>query len=421
MLCCTCIVDEAGNISKTDAARNPGRSDLAFHQECCIDREVEQLQPTPFVFMPHSSRFPRIADLIHRGIEQKLHCGMQIYVSIAGDVVCDFAVGENRPGTPLSHETLMLWMSSGKPITVAGLLQLVEQDRIGLDDLVSKHIPEFSQKGKEEVTIRHLLTHTAGLKPIVSGWPHRDWDTIIDKICNAALQQDWVVGEDAGYDPSRSWFILGEIIKRVDGKPVDHFVRENILEPLGMVDCWMALPAHLYKAYDKKIGVMFGVKDSELHATHGHEKEVCQKASPGGSMRGPAKQLGLFYETLLNGGVAPNGTRILKAETVEHMTSRQRLDKFDQTFRHKMDFGLGLIVNSNRYGKDTVPYGFGIHAGEDAFGHGGAQSSIAFADPENKAVVVAIANGCPGEELHQQRFRTLLSTIYEELGLAKGA
>lgn len=345
---------------------------------------------------------------------------MQVYVSIANDVVCDFAVGLNRPGTPLSHETLMLWMSSGKPVTATAIMQLVEKGQTSIDDPVAKYIPEFGEKEKQDVTIGHLMTHTAGLKPIVSGWPHREWDTIIKKICQAALQKEWVVGEDAGYDPSRSWFILGEIIKRVDGRAVEHYVREEIFEPLGMVDCWMAIPPHLYKAYDKKIGVMFGMKDGELHATHGHEKEVCQKASPGGSMRGPAKQLGLFYEMLLNEGHSPNGSQLLSPETVERMTSRQRVDKFDSTFRHKMDFGLGVIVNSNRYGKETVPYGFGFHAGESAFGHGGAQSSIGFADPDNKAAVVAIANGCPGEELHQQRFRTLLNLIYEDLGLVKG-
>ena len=90
---------------------------------------------------------------------------------------------------------------------------------------------------------------------------------------------------------------------------------------------------------------------------------------------------------------------------------------FDQTFQHKVDWGYGIIVNSNQYGAETVPYGFGRHASENTFGHGGAQSSVGFADPQHQLVVAAVANGCPGEELHNERFRELNSAIYEDLGL----
>jgi CubicO group peptidase (beta-lactamase class C family) len=83
-----------------------------------------------------------------------------------------------------------------------------------------------------------------------------------------------------------------------------------------------------------------------------------------------------------------------------------------------IDFGLGFIVNSNRYGVETVPYGYGRSAADQAFGHSGAQSSCAFGDPTHKLVVAWSCNGLPGERLHQRRAREINSAIYEDLGLA---
>jgi CubicO group peptidase (beta-lactamase class C family) len=91
---------------------------------------------------------------------------------------------------------------------------------------------------------------------------------------------------------------------------------------------------------------------------------------------------------------------------------------YDQTFGHTLDYGLGFIVNSNRYGAETVPYGYGRYASEETFGHSGAQSSCAFADPKNHLVVAWAANGMPGERAHQQRQRALNDAIYEQLGVA---
>ena len=134
-------------------------------------------------------------------------------------------------------------------------------------------------------------------------------------------------------------------------------------------------------------------------------------------MRGPIRDLRRFYEMLLREGKTESGGQILSEESVRKMTTRQRVDQFDHSFQHTVDFGLGVIINSNRYGAETVPYGFGRYASESSFGHGGAQSSIGFADPEHRLVVCAVANGCPGEERHNARFRELNSAIYEDLGL----
>ena len=95
-----------------------------------------------------------------------------------------------------------------------------------------------------------------------------------------------------------------------------------------------------------------------------------------------------------------------------------RIGEQDATFRHIIDFGRGVILNSNRYGPTTVPYGYGRGASDSAVGHGGSQCSIAFADPRYELVVAWAANGRPGEGQHQRRNRALNDAIYEDLGFS---
>lgn len=90
---------------------------------------------------------------------------------------------------------------------------------------------------------------------------------------------------------------------------------------------------------------------------------------------------------------------------------------FDHTFKHVMDWGLGFILDSKQYGSDTVPYGYGDHASPRTFGHSGAQSACAFADPEHDLAVAWLCNGLPGEARHQLRQRAINNAIYEDLGL----
>lgn len=369
------------------------------------------------MFQSPDSVLPKTLKVIREGTSRNLHLGVQLYVSLKGEAVVDFALGQNARNQTMTAQVLAPWLSSGKPLTAAAAMQFAEQGRLSLNAPVAHYLPQFADKGKSAVTIAHLLTHTAGLRPVVSGWPHKTWEEIIQKICQSPLRRNWVPGQQAAYDPALSWFILGEVMRVVDGREIDQIVRQDVLEPLGMVDCWMTIPKHLHAAYGERIGVLYQLKDDELHVVRGHDMQACLAPSPGGGMRGPMSQLALFYEMLLNDGISSSSTQILKPETIQRMTSRQRVDLLDVTFQHKVDWGYGVIINSNHHGAETVPYGFGRYASENSFGHGGAQSSVAFADPEHQLVVAAMANGCPGEELHNARFRELSSAIYEDLGL----
>jgi CubicO group peptidase (beta-lactamase class C family) len=371
---------------------------------------------------PALDRLPRARAAIEAGIEEGLHRGAQLYVSREGEPVADATLGENRPGAPLTRGHLMLWLSSTKPVAAVAIGQLWERGRLELDDPVAAHVPEFAQNGKEGITLRHLLTHTGGIRLLDVGWPAKSWEEIIARICAMKPEPRWVPGEKAGYHLASSWFILGEVVRRAGGRPFDLYVREEIFAPLGMLDCWIGMPPERWAAYrdEDRIGIMWNTEGGITPVSFGWEtEERMTRPHPGGNGYGPVRELGRFYEMLLGRG-SFRGRRLLLPQTVDLFTSRQREGMVDATFRHVLDWGLGFILNSNRYGADTVPYGYGHHASPVTFGHSGNRSSAAFADPVHDLVVAVAFNGMPDTARHEARIRTVLDGIYEDLGLAGG-
>ena len=366
---------------------------------------------------PNFSELPRAARALREGLSAGLHIGAQMYVSRHGKVMADLAVGQSRPGVEMTPQTVMLWLSCSKPIAAVAIAQLWERGRLRLDDPVAQYIPEFSKNDKQAITIRHILTHTAGIRWIETGWPQTPWDQIIARICDMRIERGWVPGRKAGYSALVSWFLLGEIVWRLDGRDFATYARQEIFEPLGMNDSWMAMPVEVYRNYGTRLGIMQKTEGGPVSDAGLDTEAACTNARPASSGHGPIRELGRFYEMLLAGGTL-SGVRSLSVQTVEAMVARHRAGMYDQTFHHVIDWGLGFIINSNQYGPDSLPYGYGPHAGYRTFGHNGHQSSSAFADPENGVVVAIVCNGTPGEAAHDKRMRALHAAIYEDLGLA---
>ena len=361
--------------------------------------------------------FPRFESALRDGIAAATHVGVQAAVSVDGGAAVDVLLGDARPGVPMAADTLMLWLSATKPVTAVCVGQLWERGLLTLDDPVAKHVPEFAAHGKGGVTIRHLLTHTAGLRGAVNNGTGDGWDAVVAKVCDAAIEPGWVVGRTAGYHVASTWFVLGEVVRRVDGRPFDRYVRDEVFLPLKMDDCWVGLPPDRYAAYGDRIGLMANT-DPVFKTAHTWDRsEMAALCKPGGNGRGPARQLVRFYQMLLKGG-SLDGVPIVSPQTAEAMTARHRVGLFDVSFKHVMDWGLGFVVNNNQYGLDTVRYGYGPHAGWRTYGHGGHQSSVAFADPANRLAVALIFNGTPGEAHHDRRMRAALAALYEDLGRA---
>ena len=354
---------------------------------------------------------PRTVAVLEQGMEEKLQIGAQVYVSRDGKAVADFGLGEARPGVAMDSDSMMIWWSSTKPSAAVAIGQLWEQGKIDVEERVCEYIPEFAAKGKGAVTVRHVLTHTGGFR-FADGRAgmRKPWDEIMARIYDAELEEGWLPGQKAGYHPSSGWFVLGEIVRRIDGRPFERYVREDVFEPLGMNDCWVGMPPERYREYGDRIGVMHDTSgDEPTPVPDVDSEEAGGRCVPGGGGRGPIRELARLFEALAAGG-ALGETRILSPQTVSAMTARHRVGMFDETFRIPIDWGLGFIIDSFIYGK---------HASARSFGHGGARSSVAFVDPEHALVIAAVTNGMAADAKHAYRFSAICSAIYEDLGIAE--
>jgi CubicO group peptidase (beta-lactamase class C family) len=365
------------------------------------------------------ARFPRLAAELERGIAAGLQHGGQVFVSLAGETRLDAGFGQARPGEPMGRERAMYWLSATKPFAAVAIAQLWERGALHLDDPVARHLPEFAAGGKQAITIRHLLTHTAGIRMLDLGWPELGWDGVLARIAARRIEPGWVPGRKAGYHLASSWFVLGELVRRLDGRPFDRYVRAEILEPLGAGSCWIGVPEDRLEQVRARIAPAFQVTPQGMAALVSWDDDarltVC---SPGACGLGPMRELALLYEMLAAGGVTATGRRLLGEPTAEALAARHRVGLHDHTFRTRLDWGLGVIVNSAHYGDPQVPYGYGPHAGPRTFGHSGARSTTAFADPDARLVVALGVNGLPEDAAHRERFERLLAALFEDLDLA---
>lgn len=362
----------------------------------------------------------RVVDLLEQGRAKGLHLGAQLEIRCHGRDPITIVVGDARQGVAMSADTLLPWFSCTKAVTAVAVAQLWERSRLGLDDPVADHLPEFGANGKAPVTIRHLLTHTGGfrtLSPPADAW-RLEWDDLVARICASPVEDGWVIGERAGYSPITGFHILGEVVQRIDGRDFAAYVSEEILEPLDMGDSWMQLSEARYASYGRRMGVMYDTgPDRSIEPVRGMDSwRGFRRASPSGGGIGPMADLVKLYEMFLGRGER-EGERVLEAVTVEAMSARHRAGRRDETFGHIIDWGLGLMINSWRYRSRPNSYGYGDHADARAFGHGGQQSSLAFADPQSGLAVALACNGRPGEVANHLRTQPVVTAIYEEMGL----
>ena len=346
----------------------------------------------------------RMLNVLADGIAQKLHPGAQLFVWMDGVVICDAAIGDARAGElAMTTGSRQLWMSAGKPLAAIGILQQIELGRATLDTRVADLIPTFAQHGKDAITIRHLLTHTGGFRGPLNNFSPGPWDAILQRVYALKQEPGWLPGKKAGYHVGSSWFVLGELIRLLDGRPFEHYVREAIF---ARVDAHCSTVGVAESEYDGTEAIV--VPDFPGNVLN-DGMTVCR---PGANARGPARELGWVYVSLLN-----HDGRLLRAETSRAMVARQRVGLFDETFKQTVDWGFGLKLDSKRYGQ-TDQYGYGPHASDDTFGHSGNQCGCAFADPKHNLVVSWITNGMPGEAKHQVRQNAINAAVYEDLELA---
>ncbi|MEY3458446.1 MAG: Esterase EstB [Planctomycetota bacterium] len=362
--------------------------------------------------------FSAVRAAIDEGIRRGLHTGVQIYVSVNGRVLLDAGFGEAAPGCPLTSDHLMPWRSAGKPLTALLVLKQLQHRGISPDATLGELLPAAAGTDKSGVSIRSLLMHTSGFPVSDTGWPEANWSESVSRVLRAACELPMGT---AAYHPQSSWFLLGELLRELsgDGVPFPELITRELLQPLGLYEVYCGIPetrledlaSHLPTLYERDRGTLV------VSAWSGGP--WLTRCSPGSSFRGPVRQLGRFMELLLAGGRMADGTEYAPESVVRSMTTRQRAGQYDQTLQHVVDFGLGLICDSKRYGAETVPYGFGRWSSGSCYGHGGSQCALAMCDPERGLAVAWSANGFCGEGQHQRRNRLIQDGLYKDLGFTE--
>jgi CubicO group peptidase (beta-lactamase class C family) len=312
---------------------------------------------------------PKTTQLLRDGIAAGQHIGVQMCISRNGKLLADLAIGESRPGIPLTDQTLMLWMSAGKPITAAAIAQLWERSKLSLDDPVAHFIPEFAQHGKDRITLRHCLTHTAGFRGPLNNFTNGTWEQIIARICAMRPEPSWPPGEKAGYHVATSWFILGEIIQRVARQNYSDYLHENIFQPLGMTDTHIGMSAEQYATYGNRLAQIPTTEASKINFDiPANTPDAAIIPRPGANLRCPANQFIKFYQAL--SAFSVQRSAFLSSPSIEAITAPHRIYMHDHTFNANIDWSLGFLINTVPYSPST-PYLYGPHASHHTFGHSG--------------------------------------------------
>jgi CubicO group peptidase (beta-lactamase class C family) len=350
--------------------------------------------------MTTTAHLPGVRTEIERGLRRSWHTGAQVYASLRGRTVADFALGEARPGVPMATDTIVEWASATKPVTCSAAALLWQQGLFDLDDPVCRHLPHFAENGKETVTVRHLLTHSAGLSD--PGRQGRSWEAYAEAVCRAPLLNGWVLGKRFTYNSVGMWAVASLVVS-LSGLPFWRFVREELFAPLGITDSWIGMPPETYRAYGpSRLAAIPGAPNSgtEAHATWGR---------PTGGGHGPIRDLGRFYAAVLT----RKPPFPLSPPVIDAMTIRQLCGVHDELLDATVDRGLGYQLGSSYTGHSYGPY-----ASRRTFGHGGGSWSLAFADPEHGLASAVYFNGAVDAATQAERVPALLAALYLDLSLA---
>ncbi|QGJ69911.1 Hypothetical protein PBC10988_16000 [Planctomycetales bacterium 10988] len=360
-----------------------------------------------------SERLSETIQVLEKGIKGGREIGAQLYVSLQGKPVLDYAAGAARlDGTPMTTDTLMVWYSATKPLTAICIGQLWEQGKLKLEDPVAKYLPAFAANGKDQVKIKHLLTHTAGFP--YADYEYRldtDFDEMTKKICEAELL--WTPGEFSRYHPTSAWHIQGALVAKIDSRPFSQYIREELFLPCGMKDSWVGgMSEATFQQYGDRIGQMVdilpdGNQPADFPGPSLTLQEWCAKCMPGGNGRGPMHDLGKFYEMLMHGGKVGD-RQVVTPETIQAMTTPHRVDVLNfESKRKDAPWGYGFKIHAGMGGK---------FASVKTYGHAGSASSMAFCDPEKQLVMALVFNG-RNTKINAARFREATAAVYQDLEL----
>ena len=189
-------------------------------------------------------RFAAVRDEFERNFAERGEVGASVCVTLDGATVVDLWGGHADPTTGRAWEpdTIGVIWSCTKGATALCAHMLVTRGALDLDAPVASYWPEFAKNGKSAITVRMLLAHQAGLaafsEPIADNG-YRDWDLIVQRLEDQ--EPLWAPGTRHGYHALTFGHLVGEVVRRADGRSLGTFFRDEVAEPLG-VDLWIGLP-----------------------------------------------------------------------------------------------------------------------------------------------------------------------------------
>lgn len=339
-----------------------------------------------------------LAELFETQINEKIHPGAQLTVLKGDHVVFDRWGGiAVKPTTKMRRDTKQLLFSSTKPMGAVCTMMLVEEGYLGLDDPVVKYWPAFASgdEGKKAVTVKHVLGHQGGFPRGPEDFTYEHFnDPAAAMRAMERVKLQWEPGSKFEYHPINYGWVLGELIRRVSGMPVDRFMRERLFEPLGCINASLGAPAEELD----EISFMYRVTDREHPIEIWNSPTVRMATCCASNGHMPACDLAKFYRMLARGGVADSGARILKEETVKEMTQPGTIEKTGE----RSPYGLGFFVGR----------GSGGEGGDDAgYEHGGSSSSFGRYEPKHDLSIAFITNGHQEDATHRKRMEDISTAI----------
>lgn len=340
-----------------------------------------------------------------------VHPAVQLCVRREGAVVLDRAIGHasgNGPGEADAEKVLATpatpWVifSASKAITAFAVHLLDQQGKIHIADPVVEYFPEFARHGKEAITIAQLLAHRAGI-PNVPG-DALDPDLIGDLDAIAAVVADLEPhsrpGKGLAYHAVSGGYVLGEVVRRVTGRDLREFMREEVLGPLGFR--WMnygveeedlgalgrnyatglplmpPLSSHLAKVLSRPVDDVTALSN---------DPRCLRAVIPSANVVTTAGELSRFFEVARRGGEL-DGVRVWEPRTIRRALTEQSYLELDRSLGFPTRFSYGFMLGAQMlslFGPDT----------ERAFGHLGFTNILGWADPERALSCALITSGKP--------------------------
>jgi CubicO group peptidase (beta-lactamase class C family) len=338
-----------------------------------------------------------IDELVDAGAER----GVQVAVYRDGEQVVDAVAGVADPatGAPVTPATVFYNYSVGKAATSTIVHRLVERGLFGYDTPVAELWPEFSAHGKQAVTVRQVLNHTAGVPAIpldVTVEDLCDWD----RMCAAIADEEpwWEPGTKVGYHAYTFGYILGEVARRATGQPISALLATEVTEPLRVAgELWFGMPAseqHRLARLEDEPGAaemaaqmlasmppdlpMFKAAPMETmpNATFGNRPDTLAADIPAGG-KVSARAIARLYAALLG---EVDGVRLLSPERLREVTAVSSSGP-DEIFGMPTTWGLGYAIGLPGGPRDTA---FGIGGVGGSFAFGDTATGTAFAVTKNR-------------------------------------